>query len=166
MCTHTYIHTHICMYVFWHFPPSASSGDTQKLSGCSKRDWHPDLSICFGRFLSFLWEFYFCGTLFFWALRFLESFAAAARWGLCCPLAEKKRQPWDSKRLGELAGGQDSPVQAVAIRPGDTQGYRRPSKVRKKPETGRNGRPWGQCGGRAQPKSIGLVKAARRTLRM
>ena len=122
---HTYIHTHICMYVFWHFPPSASSGDTQKLSRCSKRDWHPDLSICFGRFLSFLWEFYFCGTLFFWALRFLESFAAAARWGLCCPLAEKKRQPWDSKRLGELAGGQDSPVQAVAIRPGDTQGYRR-----------------------------------------
>ena len=70
------------------------------------------------------------------------------------------------KRLGELAGGQDSPVQAVAFHPGDTQGYSRPSKVWKKPETSRDGRPWVQCGDRAQPKSTGLVKAAHRTLKM
>ena len=131
-CLYIYIymhtHTHICMYVFWHFPPSASSRDTQKLSRCSKRNWHPDLSISLGRFLSFLWEFYFCETLFFWALRSLESFAAAASWGPSCPPAEQKRQPWDSKRVGELAGGQDSPVKAVAFHSGGAQGYSRPSR--------------------------------------
>ena len=69
-------------------------------------------------------------------------------------------------KVGRVGWGPGFPCQGSCLSFWGCSGLQQALKVWEKPETGRDGKSWGQHGGRAQPKSTGLVKAAHRTLKM